>query len=282
MTIEDVYNTLIQRNMISTREVTSPPVRPSPGQSIKYPKGRKNGVARRHLQRTQTQDEENSKSPFVAPKEYDIRWDRKKVEEYLNMWEGKGYLRLKPEKLKWSPFLLARMKKTDTIEATEMTGLATSGEQAQEHSAILVNGTSSNDHGAHSLFADDGTPVDPVNSVTLPHVQLVAQAPEHESQEPDVKSEDLGTPLTSLTSRQSVPSDDTIFLTDSIQVHARGAGKESDVTGGIQDTEPVMQAGLLEQGGDDADADAEYEEDLDADGEYEEDAEAEPDVGTFM
>ncbi|KAL4268783.1 MYST (SAS/MOZ) family protein [Pleurotus pulmonarius] len=107
MTIEDVYNTLVQQNMITTCE-TTPSARPSPGQSIKYPKGRRAGVARRALQRTQTQDDDVAKGPFVPPKSYRIHWDQEKVSSYLTNWEGKGYLRLKPEKLKWTPFLVSR------------------------------------------------------------------------------------------------------------------------------------------------------------------------------
>lgn len=93
-------------------------MRPFPGQSIKFPKGRKHGIARRHLQRTQTNDDVESKSqtPFSPPTHYEIRWDRDRVTQYLATWEAKGYLKLKPEKLKWSPFLLARTKKTDGLQ----------------------------------------------------------------------------------------------------------------------------------------------------------------------
>jgi hypothetical protein len=110
MTIEDIFNTLSHQNMIAARESTPPLVRPSPGQSIKFPKGRKNGIARRHLQRTQTSDSkvEIPKGPFVAPTHYEINWDRSKVEAYLIAWEAKGYFTIKAEKLQWSPYILAR------------------------------------------------------------------------------------------------------------------------------------------------------------------------------
>jgi hypothetical protein len=119
MTIEDICSALTQQNMISIHEATPLLIRPSPGQSIKYPKGRKNGVARRHLQRVQTQDEENAKPPFVIPKRYDVSWDREKVTQFLATWEGKGYPKLKPEKLKWSPFLSVRLKKSETSVGKE-------------------------------------------------------------------------------------------------------------------------------------------------------------------
>ncbi|KAF8623695.1 hypothetical protein AX17_007393 [Amanita inopinata Kibby_2008] len=116
MTVEDVYNTLVQQDTISYRPPTPSPIRPSPGQSIKFPKGRKNGVARRHLQRTLTNDKEQdvTKGPFIPPKHYEICWDRQQVDEFLNDWEAKGYVKLRPEKLQWSPYVLSRTTKAET------------------------------------------------------------------------------------------------------------------------------------------------------------------------
>ena len=59
MTIEDIHATLVQLNMISVLDSSQPP-KPLPGQTIKFPKGRKNGIARKHLQRTQTHDDEKA------------------------------------------------------------------------------------------------------------------------------------------------------------------------------------------------------------------------------
>jgi len=104
--------------MIFIRESTPPLIRPSPGQTIKFPKGRKNGVARKHLQRMQTQakDADGNKAPFVPPKRYEIHFDRQKVEAYLRAWEAKGYLRLKPEKLQWTPYLLTRTAQEAAVD----------------------------------------------------------------------------------------------------------------------------------------------------------------------
>jgi hypothetical protein len=115
MTMEDVCNTLNQQNMIFIREPTPPLVRPSPGQSIKFPRGRKNGLARRQLQKLQTQDKEPSDGPssangdFVPPKHYEIHFDREKVNEYLRKWEAKGYVKLRAEKLQWMPYITTRI-----------------------------------------------------------------------------------------------------------------------------------------------------------------------------
>ncbi len=111
MTIEDVYNTLCAQDLIDVLVVPTP--KPLPGQSIKLTKNRKTVVARRHLIRSQTNDDDVTKGPFVPPTQYEIHWDPNYVKSYLDKWEAKGYMRIKPEKLKWSPFLLARMKKSD-------------------------------------------------------------------------------------------------------------------------------------------------------------------------
>lgn len=115
MTLEDVCNTLIQQNMIFVREPTPPPIRPFPGQSIKFPRGRRNGIVRRQLQRLQTQDKEmpdghnNANGEFVPPKHYEIHFDRVKVDEYLKKWESKGHVKLRAEKLQWTPYLTTRI-----------------------------------------------------------------------------------------------------------------------------------------------------------------------------
>ncbi|KAH8100899.1 hypothetical protein BXZ70DRAFT_1021503 [Cristinia sonorae] len=116
MTIEDIYVTLQQQQMIFVRDHT-PPSRPPPGKAIKLFKGKKNGIARKHLVRTTTQDVEQglTKAPFVAPQSYDIAWDPEVVEAYMSKWEAKGYFKLKPDCLKWSPFLIARTMKSDGL-----------------------------------------------------------------------------------------------------------------------------------------------------------------------
>lgn len=111
LTVEDVYNTLCAQDLIDVLAVPTP--KPLPGQSIKLMKNRKTVVARRHLIRSQTNDDDVTKGPFVPPTQYEIHWDPSHVKGYLDKWEAKGYMRIKPEKLKWSPFLLARVKKSD-------------------------------------------------------------------------------------------------------------------------------------------------------------------------
>jgi hypothetical protein len=163
MTIEDIHTTLLQQNMISMRDATPPPIRPSPGQSIKFPKGRKNGIARRHLQRTQTQDDESIKQPFVSPTIYEITWDRVKVDQYLETWESKGYLKLKPEKLKWSPFLLNRMgvegpQTTADVLSTTVMPVQETNAESSSNDPFTPNGDSWKK--MSPMFVDDETSSD--------------------------------------------------------------------------------------------------------------------------
>jgi len=116
MTAEDICLVLNKQGMIQNKRDTtpfSPAMKPSPGQSIRFVRGRKNGTARKHLQRKQT-DDDFSRGPFVPPKDYEIVWDPETVKTYLDKWNEKGYLTLKPEKLKWSPFILQRTTKLAT------------------------------------------------------------------------------------------------------------------------------------------------------------------------
>lgn len=113
ITTEDICSVLNQQGMIQhKRDNTpfSPSMRPLPGQSIRSIRGRKSGATRKHLQRKQT-DDDSSRGQFVPPKEYEIIWDPVSVKAYMDKWNEKGYITLKPEKLKWSPFILQRTTK---------------------------------------------------------------------------------------------------------------------------------------------------------------------------
>ncbi|KAG6861356.1 hypothetical protein C0995_001089 [Termitomyces sp. Mi166 len=187
MTIEDIFNTLTQQGMISAREVTPPPVKPLPGQSIRINKGRKSGnVARRNLQRqTQSAAPEPPKGPFVAPTQYEIAWGREKVSQYLRAWETKGYLQLKPEKLQWSPYVLTRKDKAEKERLV--------AEQGQRVSAIASEVVQTPSSGDQSKVGDTQSPApdtaafsSPANIFDDDEVEDVPRPPEW--REPRFKS----------------------------------------------------------------------------------------------
>jgi len=87
----------------------------------------------------------------------------------------------------------------------------------------------------------------------------------------DVKSEAATTPLTALTSRHSVPSDDTVIVVEAINDKQPVDPGNADP---VSKTPEQGEAMVLAD--EDADADAETDEDLDAEGEI--DAEGDLDV----
>ncbi|KAK0223118.1 hypothetical protein IW262DRAFT_1268713 [Armillaria fumosa] len=161
MTIEDVYNTLVQQEMITVLEEDNLVAKPSPGQSIKINRrktgGARNNVARR-LQRATTKEEPKPKGPFAPPLRYEIHWDAEKVDRALSHWESKGQLKVKSEKLKWSPYLLTRENKA------EMQGSAKEAENEGSAADAMAVGL--------ALFDDDVAPADDV----LPVMSTEAEA----------------------------------------------------------------------------------------------------------
>lgn len=129
MTIEDTCNTLLHLRMIQTDDPVNRP-KPMPGQAIKVLKGRKNGIARKHLQRRETHDDDKLKGPFVAPTRYEIHWDPDEVALYLADMASKNYVTLKPEKLKWSPFIVSRTSKTEQLPTANSATAQALGAQA--------------------------------------------------------------------------------------------------------------------------------------------------------
>ena len=194
MTVEDVYNTLCAHDFIDVLAVPTP--KPLPGQSIKLTKNRKTVVARRHLIRSQTNDDDVTKGPFVPPTQYEIHWDPSYVKSYLDKWEAKGHTRIKPEKLKWSPFLLARVKKSDADSRLTL-------------DAEVIGSASDKDNPGHvsaSSVPETPAPVTPIDvdgsndeAISTP----VPLSPEKHSQSPETQG-----PLRRLRSQKRTPNRD--------------------------------------------------------------------------
>lgn len=112
MTLEDIVATLQKHNFItihtspkSTR--TSPYVRRNRSIShISSPDGFSGGVARQNLTRNNLPLDRAT----AIPTQYDIHWNHEAVEEYIANTRRKGYLELFAEKLKYTPFLVTRVK----------------------------------------------------------------------------------------------------------------------------------------------------------------------------
>ena len=147
MTLEDICLTLNQLEMIKVREATPQAVRPSPGKSIRITRGKKTGTLRKYMPRPKG-EEDKSKRPFMPPMRYDIHWAPERVEEYLAAWEKKGYLKLKPDRLKWTPFLLSRRGEGEAVDGMGIGTATVSNTSQQEPSEV--------EYGAGSVIGDGG------------------------------------------------------------------------------------------------------------------------------
>ncbi|KAG9027365.1 hypothetical protein FRB95_007826 [Tulasnella sp. JGI-2019a] len=127
MTMEDALATLRDNDMITVldpasafhRHVASKPPPPRPrGRPPRggYPRGsltRPNHTPSRPAMPRTTPTADDGEMTF--PRLYRIHWDPEVVEKYIAQWESRGYLQLKPEVLKWSPFLLSRTQEAEQI-----------------------------------------------------------------------------------------------------------------------------------------------------------------------
>ncbi|CAE6516029.1 unnamed protein product [Rhizoctonia solani] len=102
ITPEDVFETLRENKLItgpgiSTNSVSSVlPRKRGPGRPPRKPTDKDGGHGH------------EPGTPVVLPRKYSIRWDPAEVESYVQNWERKGHLRLKPDRLKWAPYRLTR------------------------------------------------------------------------------------------------------------------------------------------------------------------------------
>lgn len=105
MTLEDIYTTLRDQRMITGFE--SPP----PSTPLARPKPRGRGRPPKNPRPQPVADDESleGKVPKVdVPKRYRIVPNREVIAADLAKYEAKGYLKLQPERLKYTPFLTTR------------------------------------------------------------------------------------------------------------------------------------------------------------------------------
>ncbi len=118
MTLEDIYTTLQSQSMITTYEspVRPTPFRKKPGRGrpsssrltprrSKIPSSSQSAaVPDNHLSH-----HDDTTAKIEIPTEYSINFDRQYVEAYLKRYESKEYLKLVPDRLKYTPFLVSRI-----------------------------------------------------------------------------------------------------------------------------------------------------------------------------
>lgn len=120
MTLEDVFNTLRTHGLISLDSASTPH---SSHKVFTPSTSRVGGIARKNLTKAGSTPKPynystQSSNPSIydlttVPTHYTITWDKRSIKEYLDKVESKGLAKLNPEKLRWSPYLVARARKND-------------------------------------------------------------------------------------------------------------------------------------------------------------------------
>lgn len=208
MTITDVVTTLREQNMLVADERPHSPLPRSPvgvkGGKNKHtrprPRSQFFSSSRRNPSRkiASAKDDNVSVPRIPSPGSYTIEWDRAEVEAYLVRWHAKGYLILKPNRLKWSPYLLTRgglMLKSDTapsqalgandiVDSTPKPSLDDPGSVAASETGI-----SAVDQVASTGHADAGPSRASANSLSTsthsPYVKIDVDADQDSAFEPD-------------------------------------------------------------------------------------------------
>src|SRR5258708_15604990 len=120
---EDVLTTLQEHQMIQIEDRTSTPTPKTPFSKHRRP--RSITMSRRHASRKTATKEEITWNATL-PTLYEIQWDGAAVHAYIEKWNAKGYLTLKPDNLKWTPYLLSRAAKFDVFQPPQATSDAPS------------------------------------------------------------------------------------------------------------------------------------------------------------
>ncbi|KAJ9110843.1 hypothetical protein QFC19_001352 [Naganishia cerealis] len=105
MTMDDILATLQHHGMIHIDDSPDELAAKRKQQNSSKRSAGGNGMARKALVRSN----DNDQSATVIPEHYEILWDRQAVREHLERYAAKGYLELKPEHLKYTPFLVTRI-----------------------------------------------------------------------------------------------------------------------------------------------------------------------------
>jgi hypothetical protein len=104
MTSEDVLTTLVTNDMITIRD--EPADLMAKKKRAQQQQREQGGVAGQAVSRTQ---QTGGSGPIVMPDDYTIHVHHPSISDYLSRQASKGYLQLRPERLKYTPFLVQRL-----------------------------------------------------------------------------------------------------------------------------------------------------------------------------
>lgn len=165
MTLADIYTTLRDNNMINVLE----PVAQTP---ISRQKRRGRPPKNPRPVRAAEPQYEGKDNKVVVPKRYEIVPDHDEIESVLQKFESKSYLKLRPERLKYTPFLTTR----DPALQRALPAMTTTGED--EDSDDDESATPSSNKEIISTPADPSDPEDTPDKIAAGEdkatLQLVA------------------------------------------------------------------------------------------------------------
>ncbi|OBZ72296.1 Histone acetyltransferase KAT7 [Grifola frondosa] len=154
LTIEDIHTTLTQLRMIAIEDTT-----PLRGRFLGKPSS-------------------SQRDGRMALHASICSWDPEDVAQYLAKWETKGYLKLKPEKLKWSPFIVARTKRMEQLLSTDAAANAADGEANGRTTESAADPQTSRPEPALETAESAGSPVCALfDDDNVEIVSATAQAP---------------------------------------------------------------------------------------------------------
>ncbi|KAF8689021.1 MYST (SAS MOZ) family, partial [Rhizoctonia solani] len=149
ITAEDVFETLRENKLITGPGIST--------NSVANALPRKRGPGRPPRKPVEKKDDGHGhepSAPVVLPRKYTIRWSPAEVESYVQNWERKGHLRLKPDRLKWVPYRLSRHPTT--------AGQQQEREREQEQEPDAAEQSESDDEPVSDASEDLGGPVQPL------------------------------------------------------------------------------------------------------------------------
>jgi hypothetical protein len=159
MTMEDILATLQHHGMIHIDDDPDELRAKRKQQSSSKRLSGGDGMARKAL----TRNIEKTKGDIVVPEHYEILWDRQAVREHLERYAAKNYLELKPEHLKYTPFLVTRI---------------TLGKDGMLHSLAIAKGQAVEVQGKEpDLISDLGVPSTATSLEILGSIQEASTRP---------------------------------------------------------------------------------------------------------
>lgn len=139
MTLDDILKTLVVNDFITIRDAPAELAKKRKRAEKEKQSAGGGGVARQALSRgNQTTGIPDAQ---IMPEDYTIHWDQAQVQAYLAEQDRKPHYRLKPEKLKYTPFLVQRLVLgRDGMVEAEPVAKARAVEVQGEEPALEPNG----------------------------------------------------------------------------------------------------------------------------------------------